>query len=282
MIRNRFGKLFTAVALGAALCTNAFPQRPASVIQRHLDSVGNAETRAALKDMTAAGSVRFTVLRTGGVGADGKIVLASAAEKTLLGMTFPLPSYPSETITFDGKKLKVAFTINNTRSPLGDFLYRYPEIIKQGLFGGTLTSSWTLYDESRRKPRLEYDGRKWVDGNELLAISYLARGGSDVEVRIFLEVDTYRHVRTEYRRVISASQGGSVDSSSQRRGQRQVMIEEFSDFRNESGLTLPHSHRIYLLLDGETDTREFEWNAVYNQFFFNQQLDASVFNTDGR
>lgn len=274
--------LLITAAIITAFSLTAFSQKASDVVAKHLESIGKTENRAALKDMTAAGSVRFTLLRTGGVGADGKIVMASAAEKALLGMTFPLPSYPSETVTFDGKKLKVAFTISNSRSALGDFLFRYQEVVKQGLLGGTLTSGWTLYDEGRRKPRLEYDGIKKVNGVEAHVISYLPKGGSDVDIRLFFDVATHRHIRTEYRRMISASQGGSPETSSQKRGQRQVMIEEFSDFRNESGLTLPHSHRIYLLLDGETETREFEWIAAYNQFFFNQQLDASAFNTEGR
>ena len=60
------------------------------------------------------------------------------------------------------------------------------------------------------------------------------------------------------------------------------MIEEFGDYRNESGLMLPHSYRVYLLLDGETETNEFEWKALFTNFFFNQQLDPATFNTEGR
>ena len=281
MHKNTIATMTAAAAMLIATLT-AFPQKASDIVAKHLESIGTSANRSALKDMTAAGTVRFAVLRTGGIGADGKIVVASSGDKTLTGMTFPLQNYPNDTFIFDGKKLKIAFPVINTRSPLGDFLFRYSEIVDRGLFGGTLTSGWAMYSPDFRKARLEYDGIKKVDNKEAHAVSFLPRGGSDVDIRMFFDVQTFRLIRTEYKRMISASQGGSPETSSGKRGQRQIMTEDFGDYRNESGLMLPHSYKVYLLLDGETETNEFEWKATFTNFFFNQQLDPSTFNTGGK
>lgn len=250
------------------------------VIAKHLESIGSAENRAALKDATMAGTVRYNVLRAGGSGGEGKVVISSDTSKMLMGMSLTIPSYPGERIVFDGKKLKVDYVTSNVRSYLGDFVYRYPETVNRALFGGALTSAWVFYDPTFRKSRIESDGIKKIDGREVYALSVLPKGGSDVEIQLFFDKQTFQHVRTVYKRTISASQGGSVDTSSQKRGQRQTMIEDFSDFRAEQGLTLPHAYRIYVLSDGETETREYEWVMKISQFFFNQTLDPSTFNAN--
>lgn len=281
MIPKVFFGLFASVILMLAQSSaSAQKLKAEEVISKHLESIGSSENRAALKDSTVAGAVRYSVLRAGGNGGDGKVVIASDASKMLLGMTFNIPSYPSERIVFDGKKLKVDYAMTNVRSYLSDFIYRYPETVNRALVGGTLSASWVFYDPTFRKSRIESDGIKKIDGKEMYALSVLPKGGSDVEIQLFFDKQTFQHVRTVYKRTISASQGGSVDTSSQKRGQRQTMIEEFGDFKAEQGLTLPHSYRIYVLIDGETETKEYEWVMRFNQFFFNQGLDPSTFNAN--
>jgi hypothetical protein len=276
-IRNLIPFLFTSVILTAVIAVPAQKLKPAEIVARHLDSVGKAEDRAALKDATVLGTVRFSVLRTGGSGGDGNIVFTSSGEKTVFGMTFKLPNYPNDTVIFDGRKVKVTFPISNARSPIGDFLYQYNEAVNKGVFGGTLTTGWALYESRIKNARIESEGKKKVDGVEYYAVSYLPKGGSDLEIRMFFDMTTFRHVRTEYRRTISAIQGSSVDNSSQRRGQRQLMVEEFGDFKEREGLTLPHRYKLYILNDGETGTREYEWTAVFSNFLFNQGLDPNTF-----
>lgn len=250
------------------------------IVARHLDSIGKAEHRKSIKNQVATGAVNFTVLRQGGVGGDGKIVLASEGNKSLMGMTFSLPNYPSETIIFDGKKLKVGFAINNARSSLGDFLFRYTDTFKENLFGGTLNSGWVLADLTNRKSKLSLDGSKKINGREAFELSYSPKGGSDLQIKIFIDKETFEHVRTEYRRIISAQQGPTPETSSQQREQRQLLIEDFSNYKKENDLNLPHSYRIYLFLEGASGTSEFEWKAEFSQFYFNQQLDPNTFGSD--
>jgi len=276
------------------------------VVTKHLNSIAKEETRKVLKNQVATGLVDYKILRAGGAGANGKIVFASEGSKSLVGMTFPIPSYPSETIVYDGSKLKVGFVSNNVRSQIGDYLYKYDEIIKEGLFGGTLTTAWPLHDVAGRKAKLAYEGTKKMDGRELHVVSYSKRGGSDVEIKLFFETTTFHHVRTEYRRTVSsqigsagvtsAGSGGfapppsgqgtsgarAADASASQRELRHVLIEEFADFKSVTGVTVPHSYRVYVMTDNARGTSEHEWKATFSDFFINQPLDPASFNTADR
>ncbi len=255
--------------------------KPEEIIAKHLETIGTAEKRKNLKNQVATGLVSYTVLRKG-TGGNGKIVFASEADKILFGMTFAIPSYPAETIIFDGKKSKVAFAISNARSELGDFIYRYSAITKEGLLGGTLSSAWTLADLSNRKAKVGFEGTKKINDREAFELSYSPKGGSDLQIRIFIDNQTYEHLRTEYRRVISSVQGSTPDSSAQQREQKQTLIEDFSNYKKESDMNLPHSYRVYLLLEGAAGTREYEYKAEFSEFFFNQPLDPGSFSTESK
>lgn len=249
------------------------------IIAKHLDSIGTAEVRKNMKNQVATGGVRYKVLRKN-TGGDGKIVFASEGDKILFGMTFSIPSYPAETIIFDGKNSKVGYAISNTRSEFGDFVYRYKDVVSEGLLGGTLSTAWTLADLSSRKAKIDLSGTKKIDGKEAYLLKYFPNGGSDLQIYIYIDKENYRHLRTEYRRTISSIQGLTPDSSSQQREQRQTMTEDFSDYKKVSDRNLPHSYRLYVMLEGAAGTREYEYKAEFSQFYFNEQLDPKTFATE--
>lgn len=260
---------------------------PEEIREKHLQSIAGKELLGELKNVLATGTVRYRVMRQGGVGADGRIVFASEAGKSLIAMNFPISTYPSDKFVFDGRKVKIDFAYNNVRSYLGDFLYRYDNIVSDGLLGGVLSTGWPLYGDSADKYKLDVEGKKSINGRELIAVRYAKKGGTDVEIKMFFDPATFSHVRTEYRRLFS-SQIGSVtgaqgaaaaDASSRVREIRQILIEEFSDFKKESGYNLPHSYRAYILFDDARGTREYEWIATINEFYINQPIDSSVFET---
>jgi hypothetical protein len=60
------------------------------------------------------------------------------------------------------------------------------------------------------------------------------------------------------------------------------MVEEFTNFKKEMGLNLPHSYRIYLTFDRASGMTEYEWNMDFSDFYFNQQLDANSFDIDAK
>ncbi len=55
------------------------------------------------------------------------------------------------------------------------------------------------------------------------------------------------------------------------------LIEEFSDFRKEDQLTLPHTYAIHLTIKAQS-TRSVDWVLTFSQFAFNQPIDAKAFN----
>ncbi|MCX7639314.1 MAG: hypothetical protein N2Z23_02565 [Pyrinomonadaceae bacterium] len=244
------------------------------VLSKHLEKI---EGLSKLKNIVASGTVSFTMLRAGGAGGSGKIVIASEDNKLLLGMSFMIPNYPGETIIFDGKDSKIAFAINNARSEFGNYIFRYPEVLREGLLGGPFLTHWALKKLKSSKAKISLDGIKKVNGREAYVLEYQPKGSFDLEIRIFIDKETFHHVRTEYFRVISAIQGPNPDASASRRERREEMIEEFSDYKVVNQIEIPHSYRIYLMIEGQSRTNEYEWKANFSQFFFNQELDPNTF-----
>jgi hypothetical protein len=88
-------------------------------------------------------------------------------------------------------------------------------------------------------------------------------------------------VRTEYERTIAGPTGDRSYTAGVTREIRYKMVEEFSDFRPEAGLTLPHGYRINLLVDSPNGTSQTEWILKLAQFTFNDKIDPSSFSISG-
>src|SRR5215510_2890111 len=188
-----------------ALCFLVIPHSSASdkitpeeLVAHHLESIGTEKARTAVTSRVIAGS-STVVFHTEPKGqATGRAVMASEGVKNLIGMSFPSPVYPREQFGFNVNSFMAAFVVPGVRSSLGSFLMTHNLIFKQGLMGGTLSSAWPLLELSSRTPQLEYAGQKKIDNRSLHVLRYLARGGSDLQINIFLDAETYQHVRTEY------------------------------------------------------------------------------------
>lgn len=250
---------------------------PEELVARHLESIGPAKARASVTSRIIAGK-SLVIFRTPPPGqATGKAVLASEGPKSLIGMSFPSPVYPREQLGFNGNSFMAAYVTAGVRSVLGNFLMTHALIFKQGLMGGTLSTAWPLLDLSARNPRLEYAGLKTVDNRTLHELKYFARGGSDLQITLFFEEATFQHVRTEYERVIAAPTGERAYANIEEKEVRYKMVEEFSDFKNEAGLTLPHTYKIKLLVDSKGGTFLADWEITLTQFTFNERIDPNSF-----
>jgi len=247
------------------------------VVAKHLESIGTAQARAAVKTRIIAGN-SLVVFRTEPKGqAAGRAVLASEGPRILIAMSFPSPVYPREHLGYDGDSFMAAFVTPGVRSMLGSFLMTHSQIFRQGLMGGTLSSAWPLLDMDSRRPRLESGGQKKVDNHMLYELKYLARGGSDLQVKLFFEQASFQHVRTEYERVVAAPTGDRAYTNIEEREIRYKLVEEFSDFKNEGGLTLPHNYKIKLLVDSKGGTFLADWEMTLNRFTFNEPIDPQSF-----
>ncbi len=248
------------------------------VVARHLESLGPSKLRDAVTTRIISGTAQVIFRTTPSGQAVGKAVLASDGFKSLLGMSFPSPVYPREQLTFNGSSFTAAFATPGNRSVLGNFLMSNDSIFKQGVMCGALSSGWALLDLQTRRAELDYVGTRRIDDRVLHEVKYSARGNTDLKISLFFEQETFRHVRTEYERVIPAPMGRVEYTNVQEREGRYKMIEDFSLFKPEGGLTLPHIYSIKLSVDTVNGTFLAEWTIKLTQFEFNQKIDQSAFN----
>ena len=235
------------------------------VIAGHLESIGPAESRRAAKNLVVSGMGSILCQR-GCVGSiQGPATVASAMGKRLIAMQFNNVSYPGEKFIFDGKSVEVARLPEGKYSVLSLFFYDNKIFMGEGLLGGTLTQGWPLLDLEGRKPRLNYRGLKEIDGRRLHDVEFRPRSGRvDFTVHLYFEPDTYRHVMTNYRTSLSNLPGDTVPH---------VIVEKFSDFRAENGLTLPHGYEMQF--DGPGNL--LQWRMQLTRFQANLEIDPATF-----
>lgn len=247
------------------------------LIAKHLEAIGSSEARAAVSSRVLVGLTRVSFRVNGVSQAEGKVVMASEGEKNLISMVFGLNDYPHEKVGYDGKKVTAAQLRPSQYSILGNFLLANKNILKEGLLGGTISSAWPLLDLKLRKPHLKYAGTSKVENRNLYKLEYLPRNGSDLKINIFIDSETYQHTRTEYEMVISAVMGNTPESSSRQTATRYRMVEEFSDFKKEGGLTLPHHYKLQLSIQGRQSSFEGTWDCDLSQFIFSKLIDIKEF-----
>ena len=252
------------------------------IIAKHLEAVGAAAARSSIKNMVVLGSCAVTFQSgTSQGGTDGQIVIGSDENKTLIGMKFASPSYPQETFAYDGKRLTIGYVSPGKRSPLGGFLLTQESLFREGLVGGVLTTAWPLATLEARGAKLKAAGTEKVGGRKAYKLKYAPKKGSDMELTLFFDAETFQHVRTEYERVVPAGLGTrGVESSSSQRSSRIKIVEGFSDFKREEKLTLPHTYTLDLYIDTGSVTTSTKWTAKLTQFMFNQSLDPNTFNVE--
>lgn len=268
-------------------------QKPSAeeIIQKHLDSIGTAEKRAGLGARVVAGSTQVTFRARGIAQTEGLAVLASDGSKSMVTMKFEGNQYPYEKIGFDGDKVTAYQLRPGDYTNLGSFARSSPEILKEGLMGGTLSAAWPLLDLANRKVKLEYAGTKKVNSRPALEVRYLPRGGSDLKISLFFDAETFQHVRTTYKKEISAQMAGrrgTTQTGTDRTGEATAgqtsttyeLVEDFSDFKTEAGVTLPHTYKIHLAQQGIA-SQISDWVMTLVQFLFNQKLETKDFDVSG-
>ena len=254
------------------------------VISKHLESVGTKEKRDSIKNQFILSELRFTLKGSTTPGA-GKAVLVSEGNKNLWGFSLNLSEYPQDRFGFDGKETNIGFIRPGARSVLGGFIYSNKELLREGLLGGTLLSSWFLLRNSDVKSRVTYEGTKKIGNYDTYVLEYAPKGGSDLSIKLYFDVETFRHLRTEYKQVIAARQGTTIDSSAGQTADQYQLIEDFSDFMKLNGITIPKTYRIFYSYTGNSAgkvNREMEWSFKVTNFSFNQELDPNSFNIDAK
>lgn len=272
------------------------------IVSKHLESIGNPGARTAMGARVIAGTTQVTFRSRGIAQADGAAVLASDGTKSMVTMKFDSSQYPYEKIGFDGNKVTAYQLHPGDYSSLGSFVRAAPEMFKEGLLGGTLSSAWALLDLSNRKVKMEVGGIKKVNERAAYELKYSLRGGSDLRISMFFDVETFEHVRTVYKKEMSAqmsrgglgstqrspggasASGGGRTSGTDRIGEGSAqqsnttyeLTEDFSNFKTEGGLTLPHTYKIQLVQLGSA-TQTSDWVMTLVKFEFNLHLESKDF-----
>src|SRR5438105_409364 len=133
------------------------------LISKHLDSIGLARARATAGSRLVAGTTHATFRARGVAQGDGGAVLASDGPRSMITMKFESSQYPYEKVGFDGSRVTAYQLHPGDYSRLGGFVRGTPEIFKEGLLGGTLSSAWPFLGYPDRKLRVEIGGTKKIN-----------------------------------------------------------------------------------------------------------------------
>lgn len=247
------------------------------VIASHLDSMGTAEARSAFKSVVAQGVVTGTI-RVGGAGSGkGGAVMASQGAMSLFGLIFGQQEYSNEKVAFDGQKLTLGEYRPGVRTRFGNFLLTHDVLFREGLLGGTLSTAWPFRDMNGPKGKVRYLGTKNLNDRKAYVLSYEPRSGGNLDVKLYFDAETFQHVRSEYHQEFTAPSVTNPDKAARQKGTRFKLTEDFSDFRREANLVLPHTYKIQLTIDNEGDPLLQDWVVTLSQFLFNKTLDAKQF-----
>lgn len=247
------------------------------VVAKHLESIGTAEARAAAKSHIILGTAVAT-FRVGGTGtSQGGSVMASQGSKSLIAIVYGNVEYPYEKVGYDGGMLTVGEIKPGIRSTLGKFFMAHEMPFKEGLMGGTLSAAWPLLNAANMTAKLKYAGTKKIDGLKVHVLEYRPKNDTGLKTTLYFEEETFRHVRTEYEQRLTQQMPDKPGVTQSQNESITKLIEEYSDFKPEQGLMLPHSYKIQLSIEALKRRALQDWVFTLTQFSFNRDIDASEF-----
>lgn len=254
---------------------------PENLVAHHLDSIGTADARAAVKTRVVQGKLKFTIMVGGGGFVEGSWGRVSEQQKSNFVMRFSSGDWRGEQFVVNGDKAYVAAnTASQRRSVFGDFVHSQDYILKEGLFGGELSTAWALENLETSRPKLTYGGLKKIDGKDVYDLEYHSKHSSDMQIHLYFDPATYHHVKTVYRMAIVPNLGNDITQSSIQQEIRYTLEERFGDFKTVNGVTLPSTYSIEYTEELQSGrTRIFHWDMTADRNSENLGLDPKNFNT---
>ena len=162
----------------------------------------------------------------------------------------------------------------SSRSAVGIFLWVNKAIVGEGLIGGVLNARWPLLDLAARDAKVSYDGLKKMGGRDLHRLRYRAKAAAGpLDVLIFIEPETYRHVATIYTTSQAQGMGPTPEASSQQHELVYRLEESFSDFERFGQVTLPKTWTLRYERSGNT-TSEWKYELKLESFEEREQRPA--------
>jgi len=273
------GIVVAACFFVSALSNAAEPVTSATdLVAHHLESIGDAKARTGIQSRAAAGTAHFHIMVGGDGTLDGKSQFVSQGGKFHFLMKFPNNEYRGERFVYDGTKIHVsAATTSLRRSELGGFLYSQDAVFREGFWGGVLSTSWPLLDLDKHRAKLSLDGIKKLDGENLYELRYQPKKNTDLEIRLYFDPATYRHIRTVYTLRPGLAMGSEITNPRQQQN-RYELEERFSNFQTIDGLTLPSRYDIRFTEELQSGrTTAYEWEILESSIINNVSLDPRNF-----
>ncbi|MFZ0478325.1 MAG: hypothetical protein WAL71_04185 [Terriglobales bacterium] len=252
---------------------------PADVLLKHLDSIGSAAVRSQIKSRVVQGAATYRILVGGSGAIDGRFQFASEDQKSDYLFRVNAGRYLGEQFICDGHKTSVAGTYSDkTRSEFGNFILSQDTVLRENLLGGVWSTGWPLLDLEGRRAKLHADGTKKVDGKELIVLRYQPKKITDLNIFLYFDPETYRHVMTLYKMEPSTSVVGGETAQSGKQTRRYRIEERFSDFKTADGLTLPTHYDLRYTMEGESGfTKSIEWEIKSASIANNMSIDERSF-----
>ena len=252
--------------------------KPEEIIAKNLESIGTPEARAAIQSRIIMGAAVATV-RVGGSGtSQGSAVLASTGEKSLVGIIFGgSQEYSNEKMAYNGKNLTHGESRPGIRTNLGGFILNHDVLFKEGLIGGVLSAAWPLYNLQERGPKLSSGGTKKIDGKEVYLVKYEPRKGSNLTIKLYFDAESFHHLRSEYEQMFPPPPVTRAEDAARQKETRLRLTEDFSDFKPENGLTLPHTYKMQLNFETTNQPLVQDWVVELSKFYFNQKIKDEQF-----
>jgi hypothetical protein len=247
--------------------------KPEELVRLHLETIGTEGRTNCVAD----GQGVLRILRGGGGVLTGPSKFLSEGRKLRMSILFNRSDYPAEEVSFDGDEVDVSQMSPGRRSPLGEFLYQYDEIVTEGLFGGVLSTGWPLLEVEERKPKLKYEGLKKVDEVEYHSLRYRPRKRSDLDIRLYFDPKDYRHLLTVYKIRIEPFGGRTMDERALQAVIRYDVREFFSEFKEIEGLTLPSQWTVDYTREVGTNIDMLRWTMDFNKIQNNGEINPVFF-----
>ena len=246
--------------------SSLFAIDPKEVISRNLDSIASADKRKALTTLFAMGFNQYES-KVPVVKGGGKAIVVSDPDNLYILMSFNSRDYPYEKIGVFGKNVSIPYITPGRRSTLGSFLIDNSRVLSENLFCGSMSLRWMNSADTKK-----------INGRDAYAVD-VSLSGSDsgsFRVRLFFDTETYHHIRTEYHREVDIG-GITFRQQNQFQNARVDVTEDFSDFKEVEGFTLPYMYKVTLNSNSDTQSYETSWTIKVANYYLNQKLTPDFF-----
>ncbi len=248
------------------------------LVAKHLASIGTPEDIAAVKTLIFSGDGTLTSTLKSTASLSGQSQFGSEGNKMVFAIVFNSTEYPYDKVAYDGKSQSVGYP-NGNPSILSEFIKAQSALLKNGFFGGALSTAWALYDVKGHKIKLDSASISKIDGKQLYKVKYSP--GDNLRIAMYFEPETFRHVMTEYEySIVAGMKSRDPTAASASKESHYKLREEFSDFKVVGKLTLPHEYTIQIdIVDPNSGkgARSLTWHINYKDVYFNEPLQPGTF-----